>query len=74
MTSEAGDAADIIRARVQAAGTSFYWAMRILPAARRDAMFAIYAFCREVDDIADSDAPATAKRVELIGWRDEIDA
>jgi phytoene synthase len=37
-------------------------------------MFAIYAFCREVDDIADSDAPATAKRVELIGWRDEIDA
>ena len=68
------DAADIIRARVQAAGTSFYWAMRILPPARRDAMFAIYAFCREVDDIADSDAPPTAKRVELIGWRDEIDA
>jgi squalene synthase HpnD len=68
------DAAEIIRARVQAAGTSFYWAMRILPAARRDAMFAIYAFCREVDDIADSDAPATAKRVELIGWREEIDA
>jgi presqualene diphosphate synthase len=68
------NAADIIRARVQAAGTSFYWAMRILPPTRRDAMFAIYAFCREVDDIADSDAPATAKRVELIGWREEIDA
>jgi squalene synthase HpnD len=68
------DAVEIIRARVQAAGTSFYWAMRILPPARRDAMFAIYAFCREVDDIADSDAPPTAKRVELIGWRDEIDA
>jgi presqualene diphosphate synthase len=72
--SQAGEAADVIRARVQAAGTSFYWAMRILPAARRDAMFAIYAFCREVDDIADSDAPATAKRVELIGWREEVDA
>jgi phytoene synthase len=68
------DAVEIIRARVQAAGTSFYWAMRILPPPRRDAMFAIYAFCREVDDIADSDAPPTAKRVELIGWRDEIDA
>jgi presqualene diphosphate synthase len=72
--SQTSEAADVIRARVQAAGTSFYWAMRILPPARRDAMFAIYAFCREVDDIADSDAPPTAKRVELIGWRDEIDA
>jgi phytoene synthase len=72
--SQAVDPADVIRARVQAAGTSFYWAMRILPPARRDAMFAIYAFCREVDDIADSDAPATAKRVELIGWREEVDA
>jgi len=72
--SEAGEAADVIRARVLAAGTSFYWAMRILPAARRDAMFAIYAFCREVDDIADSEAPAAAKRVELIGWREEVDA
>jgi squalene synthase HpnD len=73
-----GDAASrsraIIRARVQAAGTSFYWAMRILPAARRDAMFAIYAFCREVDDIADSDAPAAEKRAGLARWRDEIDA
>jgi squalene synthase HpnD len=64
----------LIRARVQAAGTSFYWAMRILPAARRDAMFAIYAFCREVDDIADSDAPAAEKRAGLARWRDEIDA
>jgi phytoene synthase len=73
-----GDAAArsraFIRARVQAAGTSFYWAMRILPAARRDAMFAIYAFCREVDDIADSDALAAEKRAGLARWRDEIDA
>jgi presqualene diphosphate synthase len=63
-----------IRAKVAAAGTSFYWAMRLLPAARRDAMFAVYAFCREVDDIADSaDAPAT-KRAGLAAWRREIDA
>ena len=34
-------------------GTSFYWAMRLLPAEKREAMFAVYAFCREVDDIAD---------------------
>ena len=38
-------------------GSSFYLAMRILPAAQRDAMYQIYAFCRAVDDIADSDAP-----------------
>ena len=37
---------------VQAAGSSFYGAMRTLPKDRRDAMFAIYAFCREIDDIA----------------------
>ncbi|HZB91768.1 MAG TPA: presqualene diphosphate synthase HpnD [Stellaceae bacterium] len=63
-----------IRARVAAAGTSFYSAMRLLPEARRDAMFAIYAYCREVDDIADNDAPPATKRAELAGWRREIDA
>ena len=44
---------NFIRAKVQAAGSSFYWAMRFLPARKRAALFAIYAFCREVDDIAD---------------------
>jgi presqualene diphosphate synthase len=63
-----------IRAKVAAAGTSFYGAMRLLPEARREAMFAVYAFCREVDDIADSaEAPAT-KRAGLAAWRREIDA
>jgi squalene synthase HpnD len=62
-----------IRARVAAAGTSFYWAMRLLPEARRDGMFAIYAYCREVDDIADSDAPPAAKRAELANWRREVE-
>ena len=41
-----------------ASGSSFYTAMRILPAAQRDAMFEIYRFCREVDDIADFERPA----------------
>ena len=54
-----------IRQRVEAAGTSFYWAMRLLPAERRDGMYAIYAFCREVDDIADDCAGARAKRAGL---------
>ena len=63
-----------IRARVEAAGTSFYWAMRLLPEHRRDAMFAIYAFCREVDDIADSADALEDKCRGLDHWRDEIAA
>jgi phytoene synthase len=61
-----------IAARVQASGTSFYAAMRLLPQARRDAMFAIYAFCREVDDIADEPAEVADKKRRLDGWRTEI--
>lgn len=45
--------------------SSFYWAMRRLPARQRQAMFAIYAFCREVDDIADGSAPAADKLSRL---------
>jgi phytoene synthase len=63
-----------IRHRVEAAGTSFYWAMRLLPEARRNAMYAIYAYCREVDDIADGDRPAADKLAALAEWREEIDA
>jgi phytoene synthase len=47
--------------------------MRILPPQQRQAMYAIYAFCRAVDDIADSDAPRTARHVALERWREEID-
>ena len=47
--------------------------MRILPEQRRDAMFAVYAFCREVDDIADGDDPPHAKRAHLERWRRDID-
>jgi presqualene diphosphate synthase len=64
---------DSIRRRVEAAGTSFYWAMRLLPQERRDGMYAVYAFCREVDDIAD-DWPAAERAAGLAAWRDEIDA
>lgn len=62
-----------VRAVVEASGTSFYAAMRLLAPDRRDAMFAIYAFCREVDDIADEPAPDAEKRARLAAWRTEID-
>ncbi|MGB8275907.1 MAG: presqualene diphosphate synthase HpnD [Alphaproteobacteria bacterium] len=54
-------------------GSSFYWGMRILPRARREAMFAIYAFCREVDDIADGSEPPPERLARLAEWRAEID-
>jgi squalene synthase HpnD len=65
---------EAIRRRVEAAGTSFYWAMRLLPRERRDGMYAIYAFCREVDDIADDTTPPVEKQAALAGWHREIDA
>jgi phytoene synthase len=66
---------ETIRQRVEAAGTSFYWAMRMLPQDRRNGMYAVYAFCREVDDIADDDArPPDDKKNALAEWHGEIDA
>lgn len=57
-----------------ASGSSFYAAMRILPRAQREAMFQVYSFCRDVDDIADSDRPRDERLAELQQWRDDIDA
>jgi presqualene diphosphate synthase len=57
-----------------ASGSSFYAAMRILPRAQRDAMFLIYSFCRQVDDIADSDGPRDERLKALQQWRDDINA
>jgi presqualene diphosphate synthase len=68
----AADAA-IVRALVERSGSSFYWAMRLLPADRRAAMFAIYAFCRAVDDVVDEPASDAAKAAGLDFWRREID-
>jgi presqualene diphosphate synthase len=64
---------DYVKEVVARSGTSFFWSMRLLPRAKREAMFAIYAFCREVDDIADGDAPLATKHAQLQAWRDEID-
>ncbi|MGY3080809.1 hypothetical protein ACVWZZ_007217 [Bradyrhizobium sp. LM6.10] len=57
-----------------ASGSSFYAAMRILPHDQREAMFQIYSFCRQVDDIADSDGPRDERLAALQAWRNDIDA
>lgn len=71
-TLSAADATWIER-QVKAAGTSFYWGMRLLPPDRRAAMFAIYAFARAVDDIADEAGSAAQKIAGLAEWRRELD-
>jgi presqualene diphosphate synthase len=58
----------------RASGSSFYTAMRILPQAQRNAMFAIYSFCRQVDDIADATGPRDGRRADLAAWRADIEA
>ncbi len=57
-----------------ASGSSFYAAMRVLPRSQREAMFQIYSFCRQVDDIADSDGPRPERLAALQQWREDIDA
>jgi len=59
---------------VRQSGSSFYWAMRLMGAARRQAMYAIYAFCREIDDIADGDDPPDERLRRLEQWRGQIEA
>jgi presqualene diphosphate synthase len=58
---------------VRQSGTSFYWAMRFLPLEKRQAMFAVYAFCRQVDDIADEPGQIELKHRALGRWREEIE-
>jgi squalene synthase HpnD len=58
----------------RASGSSFYLAMRILPAPQRQAMFEIYSFCRVVDDIADDPGERTLRLAQLQQWRRDIDA
>ena len=57
---------------VRRAGTSFHRGMKVLAADRRAAMYAIYAFCRMVDDVADEPGPPGEKIAGLAAWRGRI--
>lgn len=63
-----------VEAIVRASGTSFHRGMAVLPPDRRHAMYAIYAFCRIVDDIADDEAPFADRKPRLDSWRARIEA
>ncbi|POF62806.1 squalene synthase HpnD [Novacetimonas maltaceti] len=61
-----------VEAVVKASGTSFGKGMQILPPDRRYGMYAVYAFCRLVDDIADDEGEAQDKSDRLEAWRARI--
>lgn len=58
--------------KAAASGSSFYYSFLFLPSDKRQAITALYAFCREVDDIADECQEAQTALIKLNWWRDEI--
>jgi phytoene synthase len=60
--------------RAARSGSSFYYSFLFLPPDRRRAITALYAFCREVDDVVDECSDAGVARVKLEWWRNEIRA
>ncbi len=69
----AADPAASVAHAVNNSGSSFLAAMRVLPPDKRQGMYALYAFCREVDDIADEAGAPEEKRRRLAEWRVEIE-
>lgn len=65
---------DYCAAKVRASGSSFATAFRFLDPRRRQALNALYAFCREVDDVVDACHEPAVARATLDGWRNEITA
>ncbi len=59
--------------KAAASGSSFYYAFRFLPPEKRRAITAFYAFCREVDDIADECHEPALAQAKLGWWREELD-
>ncbi len=73
-SAEPRDLRQEVEQTVQSSGTSFFWGMRLLPRDRREAIYAVYAYCREVDDIADGGEPDACKQARLAAWREEVEA
>ena len=55
-------------------GSSFYYSFLFLPPERRRAITALYAFCREVDDVVDECTDVNIARTKLVWWRNQVNA
>lgn len=53
--------------------SNFYYSFLFLSKEKRQAMYAVYAFCRSVDDVADGSAAVIEKRLQLEEWQRELD-
>jgi phytoene synthase len=60
--------------RAAQSGSSFYYSFLFLPRPQRRAITALYAFCREVDDVVDECSDAGVARMKLAWWRTQVDA
>jgi len=60
--------------KVARSGSSFAASFRVLPQPRRRAITAVYAFCREVDDVVDEVSDPAIARIKLAWWRNEVAA
>jgi len=60
------------RQKAAASGSSFYYSFVFLPPPRRRAITALYAFCREVDDVVDETAEMQIAAAKLAWWRAEV--
>jgi phytoene synthase len=65
---------DYCERKAAQSGSSFYYSFRLLPPPRRRAITALYAFCREVDDVVDEVSDSALARIKLAWWRNEIAA
>ena len=61
-----------VQEKAAASGSSFYYAFLFLPPPRRAAITAFYAFCREVDDVADEVSDSGIAATKLAWWRSEV--
>jgi phytoene synthase len=58
--------------KAAASGSSFYYSFMFLPKQKREAIIALYAFCREVDDVVDECTELKVAQVKLAWWKEEI--
>lgn len=68
------DAQAYCTAVTQRSGSNFYYSFFFLPRDRREAMYTVYAFCKEVDSVVDEPSAGADPATELVRWREELTA
>jgi len=66
------NSAQLVSRLTRQSRSNFYYAFLFLPRSQREALYAVYAFCRIVDDVADLEGDAAARRAALREWRAEV--